>query len=38
VRGAEEDLTAEALAALDQPRGSIAGHMHSQRSATAICT
>jgi predicted secreted protein len=28
VRGAEEDLTAEALAALDHRAASIAGHMH----------
>jgi hypothetical protein len=28
VRGAEEDLTAEALAALDHRVASIAGHMH----------
>jgi len=28
VRGAEEDLTAEALAALDRRAASIAGHMH----------
>jgi len=28
VRGAEEDLTAEGLAALDRRAASIAGHMH----------